>query len=108
MTLSKSRSGTRKSAEVRARRKAFREMLKQKGQLSTAEILNIMNENRGYIQSMRVEYLLKSLPGIGPVKAGRIMDELEISRSRRIRGLGARQKRALVELLPKYTTKVRD
>lgn len=49
------------------------------------------------IAQLRVRELLESMPGIGDVKAGRIMDQLRIARSRRVRGLGPRQSRALVE-----------
>ncbi|WEV79251.1 integration host factor, actinobacterial type [Janibacter cremeus] len=49
------------------------------------------------IAKLRVLELLESMPGIGDVKAGRIMDQLRIARSRRVRGLGPHQARALVE-----------
>lgn len=49
------------------------------------------------IARMRVLALLESMPGVGPVTAGRIMDELGIARSRRVRGLGDHQARALVD-----------
>ncbi len=48
------------------------------------------------IAKLRVSELLESMPGVGPVTAGRIMDELGIARSRRIRGLGEHQARSLV------------
>jgi ribosomal protein S13 len=37
------------------------------------------------------------LPGVGKVRARRIMEELDISESRRLRGLGANQRTALLE-----------
>lgn len=49
------------------------------------------------IARLRVLELLGSMPGVGDVMAARIMDELRIARSRRVRGLGPRQVRALVE-----------
>jgi len=45
---------------------------------------------------MRVSALLESMPGVGKVRARQIMDELGISESRRVRGLGANQASALV------------
>ena len=41
--------------------------------------------------------LLESLPGVGKVKAQEIMTELEIAPTRRLRGLGDRQRKALLE-----------
>jgi hypothetical protein len=47
------------------------------------------------IGKMKVEALLEALPGVGKVRAQRIMERLEISPSRRVRGLGAKQREAL-------------
>jgi ribosomal protein S13 len=44
---------------------------------------------------MRVEALLEAMPGVGKVRAQRIMERLEISPSRRVRGLGVKQREAL-------------
>ena len=43
----------------------------------------------------------KVLPGYGKAKAAKIMDELGISATRRVKGLGARQREQLVEALSK-------
>jgi ribosomal protein S13 len=47
------------------------------------------------VGKMRVVAVLEALPGVGKVRAGRIMERLEISPSRRVRGLGAKQREAL-------------
>ena len=49
---------------------------------------------------MRVSALLESMPGVGPVKAAQIMEEVGISASRRVRGLGQNQ---VAALLPRFT-----
>jgi len=41
--------------------------------------------------------VLESLPGLGKVKARRTMDAVGIADSRRLRGLGDQQRRALLE-----------
>jgi ribosomal protein S13 len=41
--------------------------------------------------------VLESLPGVGRVRARKIMEKLEISDSRRMRGLGAKQKEHLLD-----------
>ena len=46
--------------------------------------------------ALRVSWLLESVPGIGVVRAERIMASLRIAPSRRIQGLGERQRAALV------------
>jgi len=46
--------------------------------------------------NLRVRWLLESLPGIGPIRAQDLMENLGIAATRRIGGLNARQ-RALLE-----------
>ena len=46
---------------------------------------------------MKVSALLEALPGVGKVRARQIMEEIGISESRRVRGLGSNQIAALVE-----------
>ena len=48
------------------------------------------------IGKMRVVAVLEAMPGVGKVRAQRIMERLEISPSRRVRGLGVKQRQALV------------
>jgi len=48
---------------------------------------------------LRVSWLLEALPGVGPIRAERIMHELAIAPSRRIQGLGERQRGALLARL---------
>ena len=48
------------------------------------------------IGKMKVVAVLESMPGVGKVRAQKIMERLEISPSRRLRGLGAKQREALV------------
>ena len=40
------------------------------------------------LAKLKVVSVLESLPGVGKVRAQRLMAELEISESRRLRGLG--------------------
>jgi ribosomal protein S13 len=40
--------------------------------------------------------VLESLPGVGKVQARRIMEELDISETRRLRGLGRNQRESLL------------
>ena len=54
---------------------------------------------------MRVRDLVESCPGIGPVRASRILAECGIAESRRLRGLGEHQARALASALGGATTR---
>jgi hypothetical protein len=47
------------------------------------------------IGKMKVSAVLEAMPGVGKVRAQQIMERLEISPSRRVRGLGAKQREAL-------------
>jgi S13-like protein len=47
------------------------------------------------IARMKVSSLLESLPGVGKVRAARVMEHIGIAATRRVRGLGASQRAAL-------------
>ncbi len=49
------------------------------------------------IGKMKVSALLEALPGVGKVRARQIMEEIGISESRRVRGLGSNQITALID-----------
>ena len=52
------------------------------------------------VGKLKVLALLESLPGIGKVKARRLMEDIGISESRRVRGLGEQQRKALLAAFP--------
>ena len=64
--------------------------------MSLADALSSTDVNVG---KLKVVSLLESLPGVGKVKARRIMDDIGIADNRRVQGLGAQQKSKLLELL---------
>lgn len=66
------------------------------GSVSLDELLSSA-DNDDIVGKMKVVAALEALPGVGKVKARRIMDEIGISETRRIRGLGDQQRRALRE-----------
>jgi guanylate kinase len=49
--------------------------------------------------TLRVRELLTSMPGLGPTRVARVMEQLEIAESKRVGGLGIRQRRRLLEWL---------
>ena len=84
-----------KAAEARKARAELKEQLKR-GDISLKEVLARASSDE-IIGKTKVSALLESLPKVGKVKAKEIMDELEIAQTRRLRGLGDRQRRALLE-----------
>ncbi|MGH8867140.1 MAG: integration host factor, actinobacterial type [Actinomycetes bacterium] len=82
-----------KAAEARRARAEVKNRLKNK-QGSLNDVLKEGQANE-VIGKMKVSALLESLPGVGKVRAKQIMEKLEISESRRVRGLGAKQVEAL-------------
>jgi hypothetical protein len=86
-----------KAAEARTARAELKERLKL-GNLSLADALAKADDDQ-VVGKLKVQALLESLPGLGKVKARRLMEELEISDTRRVRGLGPQQRAALLERL---------
>jgi hypothetical protein len=87
----------RKAAAARTTRATAKERLKS-GELTIAQVIS-SGESDDAIARMRVAELLEALPGIGQVRAAAIMEQLGIAASRRVRGLGIHQRRALVDFI---------
>ena len=84
-----------KAAEARRVRAELKERLKRGG-VSMTEVLK-QSDSDDVLGKMKVSALLEALPKVGKVKAQEIMTELEIAPTRRLRGLGDRQRKALLE-----------
>ncbi|NPD30326.1 integration host factor [Eggerthellaceae bacterium zg-1084] len=85
-----------KAKAARIKRAEIREQLKS-GKLSVKEILGMKDDP--IVGRMKVSTLIETLPGYGKAKSEKIMAELQIAESRRLRGLGERQQTALLERL---------
>lgn len=83
-----------KAAVARRERAAVKNRLKY-AQGSLKDVIADGKDN-DVVGKMKVSALLESLPGVGRVRARQIMDEVGISESRRVRGLGANQAAALI------------
>ncbi len=90
-----------KAAAARRQRAELKEKLKM-GDVSLPELLDQADRDE-VVAKLKVVTVLESLPGVGKVKARRLMEDLEISESRRVRGLGAKQRLALLE---RFTSEV--
>ncbi len=86
-----------KAAEARRKRAELKERLKM-GSLSFEDLLK-QAERDEVVGKMKVLAMLESLPGLGKVKARRIMEEIGISDNRTLHGLGDQQRKKLFEKL---------
>ena len=90
-------SALAKAAEARTARAELKSRLKM-GSLTLAEALASTSTTVG---KLKVVSLLESLPGVGKVKARKIMEDIGIADNRRVQGLGGQQKAALLDQLGK-------
>ena len=84
-----------KAAEARAARADIKARLKM-GSITLREALSSDDKNIG---KLKVVSMLESLPGVGKVKARKLMEEVGIAENRRVQGLGEQQKRQLLKIL---------
>lgn len=66
------------------------------GSLSLSELISRADSD-DTVGKMKVLAVLEALPGVGKVKARRTMEEIGIADTRRVRGLGEQQRRALLQ-----------
>jgi len=84
-----------KAKEARAARAEVKARLKM-GSLSLSDALDSDDANVG---KLKVVQLLESLPGVGKVKARKVMEDIGIADNRRVQGLGAQQRQSLLSAL---------
>ena len=83
-----------KAAEIRKARAELKEQLKQ-GKTTLTAVLD-QAEASDVVGKLKVSAVLQAMPGIGKVRATQIMEKLKIAESRRLRGLGDQQRKALL------------
>ena len=87
-----------KAAEIRKARAELKDQLKS-GKTTLASVLD-RAERDDVVGKLRVSAVLQALPGIGKIRANQIMEKLKIAESRRLRGLGEQQRKALLGEFP--------
>ena len=97
LTDEQRKAALEKAAAARHARAELRDNIKT----GKVTIEDVLDSDDPIANRMKVSALIESLPGYGKAKAGKIMDELGISPSRRVKGLGARQREQLLETLSK-------
>jgi hypothetical protein len=83
-----------KAAQARRDRAQLKERLRS-GELTLADVLDRADHDDTVARTRVVEVLV-SLPGVGPVRAAGIMARCDVGETRRLRGLGALQRAALL------------
>jgi len=84
-----------KAAEARRVRAEVKALLKL-NRITLAELFERADAD-DIVAKLKVVSVLESLPGVGKVRARRTMADLEIAENRRLRGVGAKQRAALLE-----------
>ena len=93
LTEEQRRQALEKAAIARRKRAEMKEQLKS-GRTTLKELLGRTDDE--IVGKMKVSSVLESMPGVGRVRARKMMEKLDISDSRRMRGLGTRQKENLL------------
>jgi hypothetical protein len=95
LTPEQRQAALNKAAAARRERAELKEKLKM-GSVNLRELLSLADNNE-VVAKMKVLAVLESLPGVGKVKARRTMEEIGISETRRVRGLGDQQRAKLLD-----------
>jgi len=94
LTAEQRQAALEKAAEARRVRAEVKQRLKL-NRLSLEDLF-AQSDSDEILAKLKVVSVLESMPGVGKVRARKLMSELDISESRRLRGLGAKQRAALL------------
>lgn len=88
------RQALEKAAEARKVRAELKHQLKS-GEIDFREVLRRADNNE-VVGKTKVSAVLEAMPRLGKVRARKLMERLDISPSRRLRGLGGNQRSRLL------------
>lgn len=97
LTEEERRRARDKATAARAVRAELKAGLKS-GNITVSEVVN-RRCGEDAVSRLKVIDLLKALPGVGEIRAQAIMEDVGIALTRRVRGLGIHQKKALIARL---------
>jgi len=89
----------RRNAELAIAARRERSKIKSALKEGSLSLREVFDSSSAAAQRMRVIELLTSLPQMGPLRAESLMEKVGIARTRRIAGLGVRQRRELLTLV---------
>jgi hypothetical protein len=95
LTPEQRQAALERAAQARKERAELKDHLKS-GRTTLRELLNQAGEDE-IVGKMKVLSVLEALPGTGKVRARRLMEQVGISETRRLQGLGAKQRELLLE-----------
>lgn len=98
LTGDQRRAALEKANRVRAERMRLKGDLKR-GLVTARQAFEMADGGMEAASGMRVEQLIMALPGHGRAGAAEIMRRVGIAPLRRVRGVGARQRLALLEMV---------
>lgn len=87
--------------DARRERARLRQALKSR-ELCVADVITGVDEQPIWA-GLRVAWLLECVPGLGAVRTARLMETVGIAPTRRVQGLGVRQRRALLAALAAHS-----
>jgi hypothetical protein len=96
LTPDERKAALEKAKASRIKRAQVRDDLKS-GKLSLQQVIDMKDDP--VVGRMKVSTLIETIPGYGKAKSEKIMKELGIAESRRLKGLGKRQEEALLDRL---------
>lgn len=88
-------AGQLKAGQTRAELAEIRNQV-SRGEMGGAQLLE-RAQGKDVAGTLKVGLALRSLPGVGPVHAQRVLADLNLDADRRLRGLGKRQRKALAD-----------
>lgn len=89
------REALAKAAEARKVRAELKQQLKD-GEVRLADVLTRADSDE-VVGKTKVSAILEAMPKVGKVRARKLMERLDISPSRRLRGLGSNQRERLLD-----------
>lgn len=98
LTTEQRREYLEKASKVRRERAIVRNDLKS-ALMTFGQVLKLADADCQAVSNMRVKQVINSMPGYGHAKTQQLMRALQIADGRRIKGLGVRQRAALLEVL---------
>jgi hypothetical protein len=84
-----------KAAAARTARKQLLDEVKA-GKLSLADVLGRADSDE-LVKKTKILAIVKALPGVGVVRAAQLLENTHVDPARRVGGLGARQRQALID-----------
>lgn len=98
LTAEQRRAALDKGMQIRLKRAEYKAKLKN-GLMSVEQFFELADSGEQAASGMRVESLIRSMPGYAVPRTEQLMKRLRISASRRVKGLGYVQREGLINAL---------